>query len=310
MKLRSPSGRLVNNRHIASKLQLRHERLYYSSDFVGIFNPADLYWMNSSLVHIKKMQKFAVDNKYSAVDVIADLTKNIDKLQVSEFFIENTRSFIFCTTGVRLQTNELTGSWFRQVPLKSIVHKLIRSLVYVSSIKSLDGMQVSTAYEELNLLRCWVVRINLGQLTDAIITDKSLLGCLTLIFERLNNFSNGFNSFLIASSGRVVEISDSELQDNLNYDFVLHIDQAECIETLKFCLLVNGQDFDFEIGLLNNMLLKLPYTEIFPVVLMFVQSKLAKFEIVLNYDQIRLVSLVVLNFVLVKYVAKNFKLKN
>lgn len=310
MKLRSPSGRLVNNPHIVSKLQLRHERLIYSSDFGGVFNASDFYWMNSSLVHIKKMQKFALDNKQSAFYVVADLVRKIDKLQVSEFFIENTRSFMFCNTGVRFSANELAGSWYRHVCLKAIAHKLIMGLVYVSSIKHLDDKDTGFSQDGSVQLKPWLIRYTQGQQPHSSFISKSLAGCIAWLFEKNNLCSNGSDTLFIACTGQVIEISDTDLGIRLNNSFVLQIQNTQSAEKLNGLLMVNGQAINMELGLLNNILLNLPHTQILSVACMFVQSKLTRFELDLKYDQIRLVCLIVLNFVLVKFVAKTFRLNH
>lgn len=306
MEFRSPSGRLIKSRYIASKLQLKHEMLNYPSEIQSILSAHDLIWMDSSLVDIRKLQEFRKVTDQTTFREIVELIKQLKKLQVSEFFIENARSLVFCKTGVRLSTDELTGAWYRQVNFQLIAFKFVVALVYVSSIKHFDNKTTAEMPSSMLQVKSWNLDVRLISEGSFVFSSKSLVGCINELINKQNHlFGNSSNIFII-SKGCSIEVLDSNLGPGFN-SIVIKIKKGLNSEIKNCYLLACGKELDFELNLLNNLILDLPYTQILPVVLIFVQSKLENFGFDLNYDQVRLINLVVLNSVLVKLVAKTFK---
>ena len=306
MKLRSPSGKVITNKFIRSKLQKRQEKFSYSSSFTTPLLFSDVAWVNSHLINVGVFDRFVIRHKSQIDGVLRQLVLSLKKIQHYEFFIENAKSEVFRLTGIRLISEDLTGAWYRCVDFDTLLIKLLYTAQLALSIKNFAGFGVNSQSIEskesaslfTNEAKTWT-RL-LGHEVFNSHVNYAWLEILFFLVKQLNHpnmRSSGFPmvfssgelavSFIFIPDDELIQLKSSEFGSRESIEFIIGGSEKTLVlskggRKVTISLVHIARLYD--LFSVNNQL---------QVCQGFMQSLILDSEMVLSYEQRRLIFLLV-----------------
>ncbi|WP_044406650.1 hypothetical protein [Thiomicrospira microaerophila] len=297
MKLRAPSGRVITNKFIKSKLQKRQEKLSYSSSFTSPLVLSDLIWVNSHLINAALFLKFKTVQGKTSDCVIKQLITLLNQTQYDEFFIENAKSKVFRSTGIKVPSDDLRGAWFRSVNLCSLQAKL----VFISQLAFLieNSVDSEQTMNQDGLLysfsgKHWQAK---GLLPSGFQEGRAVLIEIVLsVFSQVDSLIKQKKPVDIkVSSGKDViwislnERADKKLQGRQHSSDGLCMMLSSCRSEHLVELSLGEQSIVVDLGLLTRLFVDFPDDNQLLLTQGFVQKMLANLALVLSYDQRRFI---------------------
>jgi hypothetical protein len=311
MRLRGPSGKVITNKFIRSKLQKKQEKFSYSSSFSTPLLFGDVVWMNNHLINSNVFNRFVTRYKSQVEHVLWQLVLSLKKIQHIEFFIENAKSKVFRVTGVRLRDEDLTGAWYRCVDFDTLYVKLLSTAQLAISIRNFEGLdykshvfgslacnsQESNGLDSNQVMACYRL------LDDKAIYINESLALFDVLFMLVKQFKLQNNqpsaSPFVFSSG---EYAFSFMFNENNEPVLNRSDIHGHKSRLEFKLvgsetslvLTNGQQtVTICLELVAGLYYLFPLDNQLQVCQGFVQRQMLASDMVLSYEQRRLIFLLV-----------------
>lgn len=321
MRLRSPSGKVITNKFIRSKLQKKQEKFSYSSNFTSPLLVGDVVWMNSHLINANVFNRFVTRYKSQVEHVLWQLVLSLKKIQHIEFFIENAKSKVFRLTGIRLRDEDLTGAWYRSVDFDTLYIKLLSTTQLAVSIrnskgpdsknyefKSCDFKSIASQFEEssgsvINQVMAWH-RLSGDQ---AIWSHQRLAwyDVLFLLVNQANKPNNQLSAYpLVYTNGELAfsfmfnENDVSAPAESVIADLTVSLEfkmlEFKMLESENILALTKGkQTITINLGLLASLYDLFPANNQLEVCQGFLQSLMLDTTMGLSYEQRRLIFLLV-----------------
>lgn len=293
MELRSPSGKVITNRHIKSKLQKRQERLSYSSSFTSSLSHYDLVWMNSHLIRRGLLLKFLISSGYEPRSLIKKILGKLKKHVINEFFAESAKLDILRLTGVRFNSCEFDGAWFRRVNFQAIeVKVLFISHLAISTKNLLADEQVDP-----NLVdKLGYFSADVAADLASIGTNKIVVKTVLEFYDHLKVNSTGLFRLMNETDGVLVKTlwqDESYVSADSSAHTLIQIkqspngyfDQVKVSKNDQFCLI--------SLEPLSLLIKDFPGKNLFDFCHGFTQMALSSRNFRFSYDQLRLVVMVV-----------------
>ncbi|WFE69720.1 hypothetical protein P8S54_05305 [Thiomicrospira sp. R3] len=295
MKLRSPSGKVITNRFIRSKLQKKQEKLNYSSSFASTLNYYDLVWMGSYLINTKLFLKFVTLKKQTLNASIRHIVRTLKSNQFDEFFAENTRFFVYRETGILLQSSDLKGSWLRKVDFSFIYLKLLFVSNLVVSTENYSIAEWKSDFESFPD-HVWHVSTNDSECNFnggcfSSLLDTVINSCAVIVkgFSSRLQVSHAGNQVLINSFSRIDKQASSRSLNELCVD--IKVEQNAMFSSLIVSR--QGRQGKIDLARLAMLLKNSPCESQYVMSQGYTQKALREVDLNLGYDQGRLIMMLV-----------------
>lgn len=298
MRLRSPSGKVITNKFIQSKLQKRSEKLNYSSSISNPLIFSDFVWMNSHLINLNIFLRFITLHRSAIGRVIKQLVQSLKKIQHDEFFVENARLKIFRATGIKLSDSDLSGAWFRCINVDKLYVKLIFTCQIALSVENFEDLKLDSKTLELkNLARSklFIKTNGVGSLSSI-----TLLDMMFCFIEYINHHEDSKPTTSVLFSNDEIDICflrncnlDVMSNNKISNKLFLEFKYGTSLALQALDLTLEDKCLKIDLNLVASLYASFPDDNQLLLSQGFMQNLLINSALVLNYEQRRIVFLLV-----------------